>query len=422
MLDPVVSVAYICHTNSQRLEGLLTGIVLALLGGLIIGLTVAFVLRFHQAKQAKELAAELFREADAQRKAGIDAVIDNVKASFGSLSLEALSRSTEEFLKLAKARLETEREASAKELDSKKTLIDQQLQAMTAQMEQISRTINELEKDRVEKFGQLTNSLKLHAEQTQSLMQTTSSLRQALSSTKARGQWGERMAEDVLRLAGFIENVNYQKQKKIDSSGKIPDFTFLLPQDLKLNMDVKFPLDNYLRYQEAANDSDKTRHLNDFLRDVRGRVKEVATRDYINPEQNTVDYVLLFIPNEQVYAFIQENDRDLLDDALTSKVVFCSPLTLYAILAVIRRAVDNFTLEKTSHQILALYGDFQKQWTKFVEKMDSLGKKIRDAQEVYEEVTTTRRRQLDRVLDKIGDLRTQTGLPDTTSSPTENNQ
>jgi DNA recombination protein RmuC len=398
-----------------------TSIIIALLGGIAIGLTVAFVLRIQQAKQARELAEELFREAEAQRKSGIDAVIDNVKASFGAMSLEALSKSTDEFLKLAKARLDTEREASARELDSKKGLIDQQLQAMTVQMEQVSRTINELEKDRVEKFGQLSSSLLLHAEQTQSLMQTANALRQALSSTKARGQWGERMAEDVLRLAGFIENVNYEKQKRIDSSGKIPDFTFFLPQDLKLNMDVKFPLDNYLRYQEATSDTDKSRHMSDFLRDVRGRVKEVATREYINPEQNTVDYVLLFIPNEQVYAFIHEQDRKILDDALSSKVIFCSPLTLYAILAVIRRAVDNFTLEKTSHQILSLYGEFQKQWTMFVTKMDLLGKKIRDAQEVYEEVTTTRRRQLDRVLDKIGDLRTQTGLPDNNGHLIENN-
>ncbi len=398
----------------------MTGIIFALLGGIAIGLTVAFVLRNQQAKQARELAEELFREAEAQRKAGIDAVIDNVKASFGAMSLEALSKSTDEFLKLAKARLDTEREASAKELDSKKGLIDQQLQAMTIQMEQVSRTINELEKDRVEKFGQLSSSLMLHSEQTQSLMQTANALRQALSSTKARGQWGERMAEDVLRLAGFIENVNYEKQKRIDASGKIPDFTFLLPQDLKLNMDVKFPLDNYLRYQEATGDADKLRHLSDFLRDVRGRVKEVATREYINPEQNTVDYVLLFIPNEQVYAFIHEQDRKILDDALSNKVIFCSPLTLYAILAVIRRAVDSFTLEKTSHQILSLYGEFQKQWTKFVERMDLLGKKIRDAQEVFEEVTTTRRRQLDRVLDKIGDLRTQTGLPENNLNSIEN--
>jgi DNA recombination protein RmuC len=385
-----------------------TGIIFALLGGIAIGLMVAFVLRIQQARQVRELE-KFLSEAEVQRQAGIAAVVDNVK---GTLSLEVLPKWTDEFLKLAKARLDTEREASSKELDSKKGLIDQQLQAMTVQIEQVSRLITGLEKEGVEKFGKLSGSLQLNFEQNQSIMQTANSLRQALSSTKARGQWGERMAEDVLRLAGFIENVNYEKQKRIEFSGKIPDFTFFLPQELKLNMDVKFPLDNYLRYQEATSDSDKSRHLSDFLRDVRGRVKEVATREYINPAQNTVDYVLLFIPNEQVYAFIHEQDRKILDDALSNKVVFCSPLTLYAILAVIRQAVDNFALEKTAHQMLLLYGDFQKQWTKFVDGMDRLGERIRTTQKEYDDITGTRRRQLDRVLDKIGDLRTQTGLPE----------
>jgi len=398
-----------------------TNIILAFLGGLALGLVIALVLRNRQAKQDRDLAEELFRQAEGQRKAEVDAVVENVRTSFGVLSGEALSKATNEFLKLAEVRFNTEREVSSRELDSKKGLIDQQLQAMNLQLEQVSRTIKEFGEGSSEKFGQVSSSLLQHAEQTQSLIQTTSALRQALSSTKARGQWGERMAEDVLRLAGFIESVNYEKQKRIESSGKIPDFTFFLPQDLKLNMDVKFPLDNYLRYQEAASETDRSRHLNDFLRDVRGRVKEVTTRDYINPEQNTVDYVLLFIPNEQVYAFIHEQDRRILDDALTNKVVFCSPLTLYAILAVIRRAVDNFTLEKTSHQILLLYSEFQKQWAKFIEKMDALGKRIRDAQDVYDEMTTTRRRQVDRVLDKIEDLRSQTGLPESGANSIENN-
>ncbi len=390
----------------------MTAVIIALIAGLAIGLALAYVLKIQQAGQARELAQELFREAESQRQANVDAVIENVKATFGSMSLDALSKSTEEFLKLAKARLDTEREASAKDLDSKKSLIDQQLQNMTSQLEQVSRTINDLEKDRVAKFGELSSSLRSHAEQTQSLMQTTAALRQALSSTKARGQWGERMAEDVLRLAGFVENINYEKQKKIESSGKIPDFTFYLPQHLQLNMDVKFPLDNYLRYQEANSDNDRTRHLSDFLRDVRNRVKEVTSRDYINPEQNTVDYVLLFIPNEQVYAFIQEQDQSILDDALRSKVVFCSPLTLYAILAVIRQAVDNFALEKTSHHILALYGEFQKQWSEFVKGMDKLGDRLRAAQKEYDDMTGVRQRQLDRVLGKIENVRTQSGIPE----------
>jgi len=278
----------------------LTNIIMPLVIGLLVGAGIVVLLLSRQTKQAKELAAELYRESESQRRANVDEVVRNIKAEFGSLSLEALSKSTEELLKLAKTKLETEREATTKELDNKKGLIDQQLLAMTTQLERLSLTINELEKDRVEKFGQLDSSLKAHAEQTQSLLQTTSALRQALASTKVRGQWGERMAEDVLRLASFVENVNYVKQKLIQSTGSKPDFTFLLPQDRKLNMDVKFPLDNYLKYLEAESDNDRSHYRDDFLKNVRKRVDEVATREYINPEQNTVDYVLLFIPKEQV--------------------------------------------------------------------------------------------------------------------------
>jgi DNA recombination protein RmuC len=378
-----------------------------------LGLVVAFALRLIQAKTAKELADELFRESEAQRKANVDAVIENMKASFGSLSLEALSKSTEEFLKLSKTTLESEREMSAKELDSKKGLIDQQLKRMTSELENVSKLMQELEKDRVSKFGELANQLKTTGEQTSALMQVTNTLREALASTKVRGQWGERMADDVLRLAGLIENVNYLKQKTIEV-GTRPDFTFLLPRDLKLNMDVKFPLDNYLKFLQADSSPDKEKFRKDFLKDVKARIKEVTTREYINPEQNTVDYVLLFIPNEQIYAFIHEQDSSIFDDGIKNKVVFCSPITLFAILAVIRQAVDNFALEQTSNEILSLLGLFKKQWGEFTKKFEMLGRKIGETQREYEALTTTRRRKLEIPLNKIEDLRTQRGLPVTT--------
>jgi DNA recombination protein RmuC len=385
-------------------------IFVALLAGFVLGLVVAFALRLIQAKTAKELADELFRESEAQRKASVDSVIENMKASFGSLSLEALSRSTEEFLKLSKTTLESEREVSAKELDSKKGLIDQQLQRMTSELENVSKLMQELEKDRVSKFGELASQLKTTGEQTSALMQVTNTLREALASTKVRGQWGERMAEDVLRLAGFIVNVNYLKQKTIEGGAR-PDFIFLLPRDLKLNMDVKFPLDNYLKFLQADSSPDKEKFRKDFLKDVKARIKEVTTREYINPEQNTVDYVLLFIPNEQIYAFIHEQDSTIFDDGIKNKVVFCSPITLFAILAVIRQAVDNFALEKTSNEILSLLRKFNKQWGEFVKKFDLLGRRIGEAQKEYDVLTTTRRRKLEITLNKIEDLKTESGLP-----------
>ena len=379
--------------------------------GFALGLLAALLLRLIHGKTAKELAEEIFHESEAQKKANIDSIIENIKASFGSLSLDALSKSTEEFLKLAKERLESEREISVKELDAKKGLIDQQLQQMTSKLEDASRLMKELEKDRVKKFEQLANQLNTATQQTSALTQTTNLLREALASTKARGQWGERMAEDVLRVAGLIENVNYLKQKAIDGAGLRPDFTFLLPENLKLNMDVKFPLDNYIKFLETDLESEKVKFRNSFMRDVKARIKEVTTREYINPEQNTVDYVLLFIPNEQIYSFIHEQDSSILDEGLKNRVIFCSPITLFAVLAVIRQSVENFALEKTSNEILSLFGIFKKQWGEFLKKLELLGKRIEDTQREYELLTTTRRRQLESPLNKIDDLRKQKGLP-----------
>ena len=379
--------------------------------GLVLGLSAAFVLRLIQGKTAKELAEELFHESEAQRKANIESIIENIKASFGSLSLDALSKSTEEFLKLAKARLQSEREIGLKELDAKKGLIDQQLQQMTSKLEDVSNLMKELEKDRVKKFGELASQLNTASQQTAALMQTSNLLREALAGTKTRGQWGERMAEDVLRLAGFIENVNYFKQKTIDGTGSRPDFTFILPENLRVNMDVKFPLNNYIKFLETGVESEKARFRNDFLRDVKARIKEVTTKEYINPEQNTVDYVLLFIPNEQIYSFIHEQDSSILDEGLKNRVIFCSPITLFAVLAVIRQAVDNFSLEKTSNEVLSLLGLFKKQWNEFLTKLELLGKRIDDTQKEYESLSTTRRRQLERPLNRLEDLRTQMGLP-----------
>ena len=381
-------------------------------GRLYLGLAVAFILKFFQIKTAKKIAGELLLESDTQRKETMDAIMSDLKASFGSLSLDALTKSTEEFLKLAKSKLESEREISIRELGAKKGLIDEQLKRMTTELENVSSLVKELEKDRIEKFGELTSQLKSAGVQTAALMQTTNTLREALASTKIRGQWGERMAEDVLRMAGFVENINYLKQKSIEGIGTRPDFTFILPKDLKLNMDVKFPLDNYVKFLEAETDLERSEFRNDFLRDVKARIKEVTTREYINPEQNTLDYVLLFIPNEQIYAFIHEADSAILDNSIKSKVVLCSPITLFAVLAVIRQAVENFALERTSNEILSLLGSFNKQWNEFLKKLEVLGKRIGDAQKEYEALMTTRRRQLERPLNRIEELRTQRQLPE----------
>ena len=133
-----------------------------------------------------------------------------------------------------------------------------------------------------------------------------------------------------------------------------------------------------------------------------------------------MDYFLLFIHNEQVYYFMHENDSTLIDDALKNKVVVCSPLSLYAILAVIHQAVESFNMEKTSSEMLALFGSFSKQWEAFKSSMEKIGKRMDDAKDEYSRLVSTRTNQLERPLRKIDDLRQQKGIPEL--SPAEEEQ
>jgi DNA recombination protein RmuC len=305
--------------------------------------------------------------------------------------------------------IEQERLRATTELDGKKGLIDQQLASMTGELGKVSDLVRELEHDRHKAFGELTNELQRQHEGLNTLSEHTHQLKEALANSRARGQWGERMAEDVLRLAGFLEGVNYRKQSTLARSGSSgagrPDYTFLLPNGLVMHMDVKFPLDNYLRFLEATNDVERAQRRDQFLRDVRDRIKELTARGYLDAADETVDCLLLFIPNEQVYAFVQEHDRDAIDDAMRRKIVLCSPLTLYAVLAVVRQAVDNFRLERTSNEILGLLREFSLQWEKYSGQLERVQQRFESVSKEYSALMTTRHRALQRPLDKIDSLR-----------------
>ena len=334
----------------------------------------------------------------------------DMEKSFKSLSFDALTRNSNEFLKIAHETLSKQTQTGVGELEGKKKLIDQTLEVIKGDLQKVEKAVQEFDSKREKTFGEVSSQLKLTAEQTGKLQETTSKLQAALANTKVRGQWGERIAEDILRLVGFVENVNYTRQKTQEIAKTRPDYTFLLPQNLKVNMDVKFPLNNYLNYLNADSDTDKETFKQKFLADTRQKIKEVKTRDYINPEENTVDYALMFIPNEQLFRFIHESCDSILDDALKDKVVLCSPITLFAVLCVMRQAVEIFNLDRTAKEILSLLGAVNKQWMSFKESMERMGKKIKDAQEEYNTLVSTRSNQLDRPFRKIEDLRQQKGI------------
>ena len=316
---------------------------------------------------------------------------DSLKAVFGDLSKQALDANLESFLKLAETRFNDLLRSSDEKLGKKKELIDSTLKEMKSDLKDLSdNTValrSQMEESR-KSVGQLSD--------------TTSQLRQILSSSQARGQWGERMVEDILNFIGLSEGINYNKQTQ--SGSDRPDFTFFLPEEKSINMDVKFPLVHYEKYLASESESEKESEKKAFLKDVRERVKEVAKRSYVNPEGGTVDYVLLFIPNESIYAFLNQEDHGLIDFSLERKIMLCSPITLYAILSLVRQAVSNFAMEQKAGEMQVQVGVFSKQWVKFLEKLESLGKTLGTLTTHYEDLKGTRLRALERPMEKISEL------------------
>jgi DNA recombination protein RmuC len=306
-----------------------------------------------------------------------------------------------QLLDLAEQKFETERVRQKGELDEKRQAVEGAVSKLSDQLKAYEEAMRRFEADRATKYGSLEKGLQDAAAQTTRLAQTTEGLRALLDNSRARGQWGERMADDILRASGLQEGVQYLKNRTLDNSAARPDFTFLLPEGKKLNMDVKFPLDNWLRLLHAATDEERNRHKKEFESDVKARIKEIQGRGYVSPEEGTLDYVLLFIPNEQVYGFIQEHFPGIADDAMKKKVVLCSPFTLYAVLGVVRQAFDNFHFAQATQEVIKLVSTFAQTYATFKDRFADLGEKLEKTRAVYEDIESKSFKRLEASIQKI---------------------
>ncbi len=309
--------------------------------------------------------------------------------------IEKSTKNLEESNKTHLTRLQERSDNQTKEhiakLDEKELLINRRLTDMDEKLSKVQKLIDEFEKARENKLGALDDQLK-------NLTQTTSELHRALADNRARGQWGERIAEDLLKLMGFVEGINFFKQMTL-ASGERPDFTISLPTGIYVHMDVKYSFDNYDMYHKADNNHDRAKYADAFGRNVKNVIRDVANKGYINEE--TVDCVVLLIPNEPVYRFMHEKDHSMMDFAMQNRVVLCSPMNLYPVLAVIHQAAQSLAFEKRSQQVFAVLTEIKTEWAKYTDHMDGMEKNFATLERKFRDLTGARTRQLDKKFDKI---------------------
>jgi DNA recombination protein RmuC len=134
---------------------------------------------------------------------------------------------------------------------------------------------------------------------------------------------------------------------------------------------------------------------------VRARIAEVAARGYVAPEAGTLDIALLFIANEQIFQAVAEAAPELFDEAMRNGVVLVSPLTLLAVLVVVRRAASSFRLSVASRELGCALADLRAAWQAWTDEGELAARRLEQASDGIRAITTTRRFRLDRALARL---------------------
>ena len=304
------------------------------------------------------------------------------------------------FLKKMKnfsSQFDLKQEVANERKDYIKELTDQ----IRRELEKSQREIAVLEKDRIGEFSSLKTILEEHKLLTKDLKESTDGLKNILSNNQMRGRYGEEIAEELLKSVGFVKGENYIINTAQDTNSNRPDFTIFLPDKTKINVDVKFPLSALIKFEEAKDKLEKDKYLAEFKKDVKEKIRQASSRSYINPEEKTVDFVILFIPNEMIFSFIYDKLYDTWQEAMSKKVILAGPFSFVAILRMIFQSYKNFVYQENLYEIIKLIKMFEEEYEKYNEQFNVLGDRILSASKKYEEVASTRTKKLNSVLEKI---------------------
>ena len=162
-----------------------------------------------------------------------------------------------------------------------------------------------------------------------------------ISNNKIQGDWGEGVLKRILDLSGLQENVHYQKQVTRDDDDHVitndegamlrPDFTLFMPDGKRLIIDSKVSLTAFVGYVNATDPDEQQRLLNEHKASVRGQIDLLAKKDYVKHVKNSVDFALMFIPNEPAYLAAMQGNQDLWEYAYSKRVVVVSPTHLLSV-------------------------------------------------------------------------------------------
>ena len=315
----------------------------------------------------RELAAV---KADHNARAEeLAAAREQLENQFKGLASGVLKESTETLLQQAKEQFANQRQLSAAELEQRKEAIDGMVAPIRESLEKLGEHAGEIEKQRVGAYERLT-------EQVASLQKVAGSLSEALRSPNIRGQWAEQELGNILELSGLQQHISFHPQHTIPvAGGRVrPDAVVNVPGGLKVVIDAKAPLENYLKAHEATDDGSERDLLSSHAAAISRHAKTLGERDYAEAVAGSPDFVLMFVPADPILDSAMKVRPTLWEQAWQEhRVLIATPGLLLAFLRTVALAWQQQDMQQNAQQIADLGKELHDRLRIFVDHMSDMG-------------------------------------------------
>ena len=362
----------------------LSNIIIVGIVAFIFGALIMFIALGRKTSALREQNTILVTRHETEKKSNEDKIRtlnetrEQLNNTFAMLSTEALNRNNESFLKLAQENLKQYQIKSENELEKKEKSFENLIKPIKQALDKTEQQIHNIEKERKEAYGSLTQHLEQMAQTQQNLHSETRNLVQALRRPEVRGQWGEMTLKRLAELAGMVEHCDFYEQENINTEdGALrPDMIVRMPDGREIIVDAKTPLDAYLSAIEAGDEETKAKEMARHARNVRNRVRELASKAYWKQFKNAPDFVVLFIPGEQFLYTALDHDRDLLEEALRQKVILSTPTSFVALLRAVAYGWRQEKLAENAEHIRHIGEDLYHRLAVFSDYLQKVGKSL----------------------------------------------
>jgi DNA recombination protein RmuC len=335
------------------------------------------------AEQSLRAAADARWEAARQnleeQRRLLDATRTELTKSFEALSADALRKSNDSFLILARQALDAQ-------LNPREEAIKGLVQPLKDSLTRYEGHLRELEAARQHAYGSLQEQLRTLSTTSERLQRETGTLATALSrSSQARGQYGEVALRRIVELAGMTARCDFSEQVHAEGDGGRvrPDLVVHLPDRRDIVVDAKAPLSAYFEAVAATRPEDRQALLARHAQQLRTHMTQLSSKAYWAEFAQSSDFVVMFIPGESSFAAAIEADGALLEDAMERRVVIATPTTLIGLLLAIHQGWRQAQMAESAERISKLGRDLYDRIRVLGGHFDKVRKGLVQATEAY---------------------------------------